>query len=132
MEDYDQYLDWIFNLSEGSKLPMTLHVKGLQVSGTPVTQDEYMNGLGEYLIETARQQGYIDQETVDRLAEEGYQSYIRSVFGDTGDRESQGRHIHLKDVTIMGAGPRPVEFPWWRGRLSSVDGFGFGTPALEE
>lgn len=47
------------------------------------------------------------------------------LLGD--DAEPRRAYVHLKDVTILGAGPEPVRSPFWRVRLSDVSGWDFGS-----
>jgi hypothetical protein len=41
--------------------------------------------------------------------------------------ELERAFITMVDVTIFGAGPTPLKAPAWRGRLSQVSGWTFGT-----
>ena len=38
--------------------------------------------------------------------------------------------IHLRDVVIISAGQK-IKVPFWRGKISAVDGFVLGAKALE-
>lgn len=130
MTEYDQYLDWIANGRDGAMTNITLNVSGQLVTGFPVMQDEYMRGVGEELTRISLEGGEINQATADEMASEDYSSLLRRVFGTTTDNMSQDKCIHLKEVTIIGAGESVVHTEWWRGRLSAVDGFSFGAPNI--
>lgn len=112
------------NEEYGVELGVTVSVKGTVISGLLVGYDKYLKGI---------------EETFNIPGNEAAQS-IGKVFGllseqlheDTDEQEneedkSEPQFIHLKDAIIFNSNlPINSQGVWWRGKLSSIDGFSFG------
>lgn len=133
---------------------LTLMVDGVVVCGTPATYREYFdligNGFFQGLVasagaESAEAAGRIrglfsDFGMQAREAWERTQEELTRILEELGnaptDEERQAAregfakrertYIHLKNVTVYGLTPKPVEQDAWRGRLSRVSGWHLG------
>ncbi|HEX8192343.1 MAG TPA: gas vesicle accessory protein GvpU [Allosphingosinicella sp.] len=124
--------DWLLktfveeaNARKGDFFSITLSVGGSVVAGTLVGVSEYFRAIAKSF--------YSDDET----PEEGtWASWLLEAAKDADDfidedpeRTPPARYIHLRDARIHAHGQRPLptnEGVWWRGKLSSVDGFWIG------
>lgn len=112
-------------------LPVTLTVKGLIISGNLVSYERYLELLREQVA------GYSDSYSSDDL--KGHINLIfESVLGIPVDQTSHSeafkvetiRYVHLSDAKIYSTDgssiPTGSGFTW-RGSLTAIDGFSFGT-----
>ncbi|WP_421851711.1 gas vesicle accessory protein GvpU [Marinomonas sp.] len=129
----DWYLQQLVDMINGKEyeLPITLFVNGLIVSGQLTSGHNYFEGLGEQLTEFF---GGPSDDTSKAVA-------LLTAPADmyTNDDEDEEKplpqYIHLNKARVFTPGQQPIpsEGSWWRGRLSSVDGFHFGSlSALKE
>jgi hypothetical protein len=106
---YDRLLQVMIHAADMKDVEqgMILNVGGLIISGILVSIKKY--GEGAPVLK-------------DVMKKAGLEAKPAKVFKET-------EYIHLKDARIFIAGqaPLPVEGMWWRGKISSVDGFSFGT-----
>lgn len=113
----------------GLEVNLTLMVGGTVVSGTIVGGRTFFQGQADEI------------EEAEGLAKEAFAPAWRQladVYPDSAAKEDQepsgpnirNAYIHLRDATIHSDQAR-MKALWWRGRLSSVDGFCFGEPSFE-
>lgn len=95
------------------ELPITLQIGGFLVSGVLVNYEKYFESVG---FDTAEVFG------AGELA--------KSKPNGEAAEQSSPSFIHLKDARIFPAAGQPIpakKSVWWRGRISEVSGFFFGT-----
>jgi len=105
---------------------ITLCVGGILISGYLVAGEQYFDGIAEEYASRA------ESEEGRRKISDSFKNLGAVYYSHVPDTETVvvRSFIHLKDaVFIHNSGPaipgnRGV---WWRGRLSAVDGFMFGT-----
>lgn len=145
VKDFDGYLDWLANGKQPGGFDVVLNVRGAEVSGTLVTEDEYLEGMRQHLESDAaevlsrveaelRQQFSELEQDPDRTEEAiqvGREAGLDAVLGGFERSGEESRYIHLRDVEIR-IGIGGTRALWWRGRLSSVDGFVIGSRRASE
>ena len=106
---------------------VTLMVRGLLISGTVMSRDEWIAKTVDGIAEESR----IPTERVTEL----WHTVMTSVENLRLDNALSGLHadprkfIHLKDVRIHS--PNDVQHaPLWRGALDRIDGWSFGIPVV--
>lgn len=123
----DWYLQNLVEIVNGNdfEFPITLFVGGLMVSGQLTSGHKYFEGLGEQLTQFFGGPSDDTQENVNYLTSPK-EIYLKKE--DAKDKVPP-QYIHLREarVFVPGQQPIPSEGSWWRGRMSSVDGFHFGS-----
>ncbi|MEC0090110.1 hypothetical protein [Paenibacillus macquariensis] len=114
----DEILIWLVENSNqiNSRLGITLLVGGSVVTGILISGKSYINGVVSELYE-------VGETTIASY----YREFGVEVYGDSSSEDEQitPEMIHLKDAQILdGAVVRDVG--WWRGKISSVDGYSIG------
>lgn len=121
---------WV-QLAEQQKLEIEimLQVHGLLLFGTIVSTQEYTQFYLDLNEEIYREH---DPETADIVRSYHIALTPPQPRPDVGpDGLPTVLHaIHLRDVVIMSAGQK-IKVPFWRGKISAVDGFVLGAKALE-
>jgi hypothetical protein len=123
----DWYLQSLVDLVNGNEFefPITLFVGGLMISGQLTSGHKYFEGLGEQLTQFFGGPSEDTKKTVD------YLTSAKDVYLKKDDAQEKPitQYIHLREarVFVPGQQPIPAEGSWWRGRLSSVGGFHFGS-----
>lgn len=143
-KDYDGYLDWLANGPEAGGIKVTLYVRGAEASGTLATEDEYLEGMRQHLASYAEEHSEWEAESRQKFSEQGQdpksieeaiqagrEAGLNVVLGGFERSGEESRYIHLKDVEIR-TGLGGSRDSWWRGRLSSVDGFIIGARRASE
>ncbi|MEE4451446.1 gas vesicle accessory protein GvpU [Novosphingobium resinovorum] len=114
----------------GFEQAMTLQVNGLIVSGVMIGGAKYFE------LQTALVEPFATDEM--KVA-----YYMKEVFATAADlykpeeedeAPSMPTYIHLRNAQFFSPGQRPLpgEGVLWRGRLSSVDGFSFGSLSVAD
>ena len=111
------------------EIEMMLQMKGLLVFGLMVKTAHYAQFYIDLNEELHREE---DPDTADALKE--YYAALVPI-SDQVEMGPEGlptmyRYVHMRDVTIMNAGHK-VKVPYWRGKISEVDGFVIGATAGE-
>ncbi|WP_145153082.1 gas vesicle accessory protein GvpU [Paenibacillus xylanexedens] len=101
----------------GLSIGVTLSVGGALVSGILASGKEYMESVAD-LFEGVNEQG-------EHLASI-YRRFAEGVYSEAIPDDANIEFIHLKDATIY-HGTTDFNISLWRGKLSAVDGFSFGT-----
>jgi hypothetical protein len=138
LRDHDTLLDvWVQQANQGLELGMTLMVGGLLVSGTLVGVRQYLQGIAdEFRNAPGGTPGVGDTlaEAFDIAVADLYGPSEREASddgdGDTSSEQDVGiGFLHMKDVRVFDPQGHSTKAAWWRGRLTAVDAFMFGTPS---
>jgi hypothetical protein len=110
---------------------------GMVVTGYLVSAEKYFNGMSE-LFEEVISEDSPEAVEVRRV----FDTFLKTMAEDSAkafreaeeeDDETLISYINLRDAQFF-VGDKPVPANrkvWWRGRLSSVDGFNLGTLSPE-
>lgn len=112
---------------DGMEVPITLSVNGTVISGMLVGATAYYEGVTKSSEE-------LEDSTMSKIISKKLndlkEAYTKQKQEDKEKEESENSptFIHLKNATYLGAqgqSASPSSGSWWRGRISSVDGFSF-------
>src|ERR1700738_4770913 len=111
------------------EIEVMFQMHGLLVFGAMVSTEAYAQFYINLHEEMYREQ---EPETADFL-QEYYTALIPAP--DQPEIGPEGlpivfRYVHLREVTMMSAGHK-VKVPYWRGKISEIDGFVIGASAGE-
>jgi hypothetical protein len=111
---------------EGIEVAITLNVGGAVVSGTLIGASAYYEGIKESSkdIQDSTMSKIITKKFTD--LNEGYLKQ-KQEQDNKEDKENTATFIHLKQARYLGISGQPTtnSVNWWRGKISSVDGFSF-------
>ena len=130
----DNYLQLLVDLINGTEMefPITLFVGGTVVSGQLVSGHRYFEqGLGSALKEYFT--GMSDDAEVTRAIEN--LTSAKELYTNKDLKPTlPPAFIHLRGARVFTPGqePTPRGGSWWRGRLSRVDAFHFGSLATKD
>ncbi len=124
----------VIGANRGSiQIPITLTVHGFLVSGILVSGKEFFTHVGEILApentEDSAEEAEKSRVTREHFTQMGIEAYRNSENSDTPPSL-----IHLKWTKFFHNSGKPIpdnQAVWWRGRLSEVAGWNFGTLNLE-
>jgi hypothetical protein len=127
----DEVFDQLVHLTNTTDLEIaiTLHVRGLVVTGRLISGETYWRETAAELLEGAEDGPDLARQA---LAEsmEGIADQYRDAEGDPRRDDAPGPRstfLHLRDArTLTPGGPVPTDGALWRGRVASVDGFKLG------
>ena len=128
-DETDWYLQRLIKIvnNTGIEFPITLYVNGLIVSGQMVGGHRYFDGLADQFREFFGDTE-ATEETVSMLtsAREYY------LGEDVKNDPALPQYVHMRaaKVFVPGQNPIPKDGSWWRGRITSVNGFNFGSMAV--
>jgi hypothetical protein len=99
--------------------------------------NQYLKGIANELRNAPGASEGIGSALADVFDDAAAGRYDRSehqgpadVDGDTGaEQDGQSDFIHLNDVRILDPQGNSTRAAWWRGRLTAVDAFMYGTPS---
>jgi hypothetical protein len=134
-DDRDPILEvWVHQADGGALtgLPVTLMVGGLLVSGTLVGIRQYMEGIASQFRNAPGATEGIGPALADVFddAAAGRFDHEGPADGDDDPEAEQDGHrcfIHLKDALVLDPRGQSAGAAWWRGRLTAVDAFMYGT-----
>ena len=127
--DTDWFLQSVVDLvnNTGMGLPITLQVSGMLVSGQVVTGEEFFEQMAIAVSSAVE-----NEEIASDL--KTFLETFRDVYrqNNESDKKSRPHFIHLKNARFFTSNSKPIPNnpTWWRGRLSEVAGFIFGTLAV--
>ena len=110
---------------------VTLTVGGLLVTGIIVSGKDYFAGIADEIRSSTNDGSNTLADVFQRVGSDIYQSSDEAQE-DGGPLPA---FIHLRDAHFVSPGERPIPANrgvYWRGRLSAVDGFCFGTMSSAE
>jgi hypothetical protein len=125
-EDHDWFLSQLVTWARlGIEMPITLSVKGQLVSGILVAQKRYMEEM-----RSLNAAGLKDSPGIGAAIDETFQVVIDAIpeVGEGDEKLPPPIYLHLQDARYY-AGDNPLPSTtglWWRGKISSVDGFSIG------
>ncbi|MBM7585558.1 hypothetical protein JOC86_002100 [Bacillus pakistanensis] len=111
---------------DGIEIAITLNVDGVVVSGTLIGASAYYEGIKESSkdLQDTTMSKIITKKFTDLM--DGY-SKQKQEQDTKEDKENSATFIHLKQARYLGTSHSPTtnSSNWWRGRISSIDGFSF-------
>ncbi len=113
-----------------TRLGLTVFSGGFAISGMVVPEEVYFRTVGlDSVADDVADPGKATFSEATGLENElARDDIVPSARVRVEMREDLERaFITMVDVTIFGAGPTPLKAPAWRGRLSQVSGWTFGT-----
>jgi hypothetical protein len=130
---------WVSQAERGmlTGLHVTLMVSGLLVSGALVGINQYLKGIASELRNAPGASDGIGPALADVFDDAAAGRYDRSGHegpadgdGDAGaEQDGPMDFIHLNEVLILDPQGHSTRAAWWRGRLTAVDAFMYGTPS---
>jgi hypothetical protein len=139
----DEVLEYLIQKVEETKIgpSVTLAIGGLVVVGGLVSSKLYYDYLSSLFdIYTDKSEGEtigrraiydtkdpIELEALEKYSKDWKESMIKLRDNEDGDND-RPTHIHLHNVEVWEVfSTEPFRFEYWRGKLSSIDGFSLGT-----
>ena len=139
----DEVLEYVIQKVEETKIgpSVTLAIGGLVVVGGLVSSKLYYDHLSSLFdIYTDKSEGEtierraiydtkdpIELEALEKYSKDWKESMIKLRDKKDGDNDRPTR-IHLHNVEVWEVfSTEPFRFEYWRGKLSSIDGFSLGT-----
>jgi hypothetical protein len=139
----DEVLEYLIQKVEETKIgpSVTLAIGGLVVVGGLVSSKVYYDYLSSLFdIYTDKSKGEtiehraiydtkdsIELEALEKYSKDWKESIIKLRDNKNGDND-RPTHIHLHNVEVWEVfSTEPFRFEYWRGNLSSIDGFSLGT-----
>ena len=133
----DEVLEYLIQKVEETKIgpSVTLAIGGLVVVGGLVSSKVYYDYLSSLLDiytdkskgETIEHKDSIELEALEKYSKDWKESIIKLRDKKDGDND-RPTHIHLHNVEVWEVfSTEPFRFEYWRGNLSSIDGFSLGT-----
>ena len=123
--EQDSYLQGLLALAEdGTKVPVTLSIGGLLVTGHLISTQEYGEGGERVLFEAveASEEGREERDA-------GKEAFLlrRQIYEDI---EEGDKYVHLQNARFYAPSGQPWMQPegfLWHGKAAAVDGFVMGT-----
>lgn len=134
----DEVLEYVIQKVEETKIgpSVTLAIGGLVVVGGLVSSKLYYDYLSSLFdIYTDKSEGetierravYDTKDPIEKYSKDWKESMIKLRDKKDGDND-RPTHIHLHNVEVWEVfSTEPFRFEYWRGKLSSIDGFSLGT-----
>lgn len=133
----DEVLEYLIQKVEETKIgpSVTLAIGGLVVVGGLVSSKlyyDYLSSLFDIYTdkskgETIEHKDSIELEALEKYSKDWKESIIKLRDKKDGDND-RPTHIHLHNVEVWEVfSTEPFRFEYWRGKLSSIDGFSLGT-----
>lgn len=133
----DEVLEYLIQKVEETKIgpSVTLAIGGLVVVGGLVSSKVYYDYLSSLFDiytdkskgETIEHKDSIELEALEKYSKDWKESIIKLRDKKDGDND-RPTHIHLHTVEVWEVfSTEPFRFEYWRGNLSSIDGFSLGT-----
>ena len=144
----DEVLEYLIQKVEETKIgpSVTLTIGGLVVVGGLVSSKLYYDYLSSLFdIYTDKSEGEtivlraiydtkdpIELEALEKYSKDWKESIIKLRDKKDGDNH-RPTHIHLHNVEVWEVfSTEPFRFEYWRGKLSSINGFSLGTKDQSE
>ena len=140
---YDEILEYLVQKTEetGVGIGLTLFVKGFVIQGALVQSRHYYDFMSKLLEESETRKTKTIIYTDDKVElglwksySEEYKKFMMQLRAK-GINGQEGRleYIHLSKVLIyQPSSTEHIVLPYWRGKLSSVDGFCVGDVRNQE
>jgi hypothetical protein len=113
---------------DGIEVDVTLNISGAVVSGTLIGPSAYYEGI----IESFKK---LEDNTMSKILNKKFNdlkeaySNQKQEQDEKDDKENSATFIHLKKARYLNTYGQPItnRTTWWRGRISSIDGFSFNS-----
>lgn len=108
----------------GIELEITLTVKGTHISGILVNPLTYFDGALQSIE-------HIDDKTLMKILTNQFEKLKEDYLKEKEDADEEflPNFIHLKNAIFCTANGQHIQtnnLAWWRGKISSIDGFSLG------
>ena len=119
----------VANASAGSKMSITLNVKGITISGYLVALDEFHEYTSDTILENVRKVS--DAETFQNM--QTIMNAMKDMYAKPELRDLVNSYVCIKNPSyhiyaIDGKDKYTIEGSFWIGKIESVDGFTIGMP----
>jgi hypothetical protein len=110
---------------DGIEVDLTLNISGAVVSGTLIGPSAYYEGI----IESFKK---LEDNTMSKILNKKFNDLKEAYLNqkqEQDDKENSATFIHLKKARYLDTYGQPItnSTTWWRGRISSIDGFSFNS-----
>ena len=135
----DQVLEYLVQKTEETSIGIniTLTINGLVIVGKLISSKnyyDYMSGLFEAFTEKSKEKIVEDTTTPDsnepvkietqNIYREDFKEFMIKMRSKKNQENGEPKYIHLRNVEVWEIfSTEPFRFEYWRGKLSSVDGF---------
>lgn len=131
--DQSPNVDWmlanlIFYAEHGYEIGVTLLVGGQSVSGNVISGRKYFEGISELMANAAFKGS--DDNTMSATIAKNFATWKQLYAVPASLDELKPNYIHLSNTQWLNGDGRPIPSNGgvlWRGKLSAVDGYIFGT-----
>ncbi len=99
------------------EIGVTLNVGGSLITGLLIGSINYLRGISELLSGNG--------PTADQFAKhfEDIAEEVEKTNAEAEDDNPSPNYIHLKNAKLVNVNGNVIELGYWRGKLSSIDGF---------
>ena len=140
--EQDSYLQVLISLAEdGTKIPVTLMIGGMLVTGHLISTQEYREGGEKVVFEAVDASGAGREEreavkeafTLRRQIQEDMEEgdkHVKDIEEGKSLPPSLYKYVHLQNARFYAPSGQPWTQPvgfLWRGKAAAVDGFVVGT-----
>ena len=135
----DEVLEYLVQKTEETPMgiSVTLTINGLVIVGKLISSKnyyDYMSGLFEAFTEKSKEKIVEDTTTPDsnepvkietqNIYREDFKEFMIKMRSKKNQENGEPKYIHLRNVEVWEIfSTEPFRFEYWRGKLSSVDGF---------
>lgn len=119
----------VANASTGSKMSITINVKGITISGYLVALDEFHEYTSDTILENVRKVS--DADTFQNM--QTIMNAMKDMYAKPELRDLVNSYVCIKNPSyhiyaIDGKDKYTIEGSFWIGKIESVDGFTIGMP----
>jgi hypothetical protein len=135
----DEVLEYLVQKTEETPMgiSVTLTINGLVIVGKLISSKnyyDYMSGLFEAFTEKSKEKIVEDTTTPDsnepvkietqNIYREDFKEFMIKMRSKKNQENGEPKYIHLRNVEVWEIfSTEPFRFEYWRGKLSSIDGF---------
>ena len=135
----DEVLEYLVQKTEETPMGIivTLTINGLVIVGKLISSKnyyDYMSGLFEAFTEKSKEKIVEDTTTPDsnepvkietqNIYREDFKEFMIKMRSKKNQENGEPKYIHLRNVEVWEIfSTEPFRFEYWRGKLSSIDGF---------
>jgi hypothetical protein len=119
----------VANASTGSKMSITINVKGITISGYLVALDEFHEYTSDTILENVRKVS--DADTFQNM--QTIMNAMKDMYAKPELHDLVNSYVCIKNPSyhiyaIDGKDKYTIEGSFWIGKIESVDGFTIGMP----
>jgi len=124
----DPFLEIFVELANKGTMEMsvTFHVNGLIISGMLTGAKRYYDYVEKLFQDSGKTEEFKGAQVLDAIP----QMFRDAVKENQDDSGIKPRYVHLRDIRTYTADGKAAQTPqeiFWRGKLSSVNGFTIGS-----